>query len=345
MTPSPSIPEIAGVLSAAELLATADHLASLQLADGMIPWFPGGHCDPWNHVECAMALDVAGRHAEAMAAYRWLAAVQLPSGAWHNYYLASGRIEDAKLDTNVCAYVATGAWHHWLSTRSTADAAELWPMVDRALAWVLDQRRDDGLVLWAVEDDGTRTWDYALLTGSSSIAHALDCGVRLAGVAGHRRPAWSRAAATIVEHVVERPAAFEPKQRWAMDWYYPALSGALGVGAGKARLADGWSTFVMDGLGVRCVSDEPWVTASETAECSIAHAVIGDTATATDLLAWTRRHRRDDGAYWTGIVYPQEIRFPFEEHTSYTAAAVLLAADAITGATPASRIFTAPSTD
>ena len=30
----------------------------------MIPWFPGGHCDPWNHVECAMALDVVGLHDE-----------------------------------------------------------------------------------------------------------------------------------------------------------------------------------------------------------------------------------------------------------------------------------------
>ena len=84
----------------------------------MIPWFPGGHCDPWNHVESAMALDVAGFHAEAMAAYRWLVATQLPSGAWHNYVGSDGSVEERKLDTNVCAYVATGALHHWLSTGS-----------------------------------------------------------------------------------------------------------------------------------------------------------------------------------------------------------------------------------
>ena len=34
------------------------------------------------------------------------------------------------------------------------------------------------------------------------------------------------------------------------------------------------------------------------------------------------------------------MRFPFEEHTSYTAAAVVLAADAIAGASPASALFT-----
>jgi len=109
----------------------------------------------------------------------------------------------------------------------------------------------------------------------------------------------------------------------------------------KARLADRWDEFCMEGKGIRCVSDEPWVTASETAECAIAHAAIGDLSTAVDLLAWTRSHRRDDGAYWTGIVYPSLERFPFGETSAYTAAAIILAADAITGASPASSVFAA----
>jgi len=33
------------------------------------------------------------------------------------------------------------------------------------------------------------------------------------------------------------------------------------------------------------------------------------------------------------------VQFPFEEHSAYTAAAVILAADAISGATPAAGIF------
>jgi hypothetical protein len=107
----------------------------------------------------------------------------------------------------------------------------------------------------------------------------------------------------------------------------------------KARMNDGWDTFAMEGRGVRCVSDEPWVTASETAECAIAHAVIGDLATATDLIRWTRPHRRRDGAYYTGLVYPGEIRFPVEEVSAYTGAAVILAADAVDAASPASGVF------
>ena len=38
-----------------EVVATAASIAAVQRHDGMIPWFEGGHCDPWNHVEAAMA--------------------------------------------------------------------------------------------------------------------------------------------------------------------------------------------------------------------------------------------------------------------------------------------------
>jgi hypothetical protein len=95
----------------------------------------------------------------------------------------------------------------------------------------------------------------------------------------------------------------------------------------------------MDGLGVRCVSDEPWVTAAETAECAIAHVAVGDRDTAIDLLRWTRAHRQDDGSYATGLVHPERIVFPDGERTAYTAAAIILAADAVTGASPASGLF------
>ena len=62
------LPDVPGVVTAAELLETVDAIASVQLPDGNIPWFPGGHTDPWNMVEAAMALDLGGRHEESRAA-------------------------------------------------------------------------------------------------------------------------------------------------------------------------------------------------------------------------------------------------------------------------------------
>jgi hypothetical protein len=341
-----TIPDLPGVLSRDEILASAEHLAGLQTDTGMIPWFPGGHCDPWNHVETAMALDVAGFHREAERAYEWLAEIQRPDGSWFNYYLPDGHrddtVEEPKLDTNVCAYIATGVWHHWRCTSDRGFVDNLWPVVERALDWVLSLRRPDGLVLWAVEP-GDQPWDYALLTGSSSIQHALRCGAAVGLATGSPRPDWVEAADVMCSMIAHEPHAFQPKTRWAMDWYYPVLTASITGEAAKARLAEGWPTFAMEGLGIRCVYDEPWVTASETAEAALSFAAIGDFATACDLLAWTRGHRLDSGAYLTGLVHPERIVFPFDEHTSYTAAAAILAADAIAGATPASDLFVHPS--
>lgn len=337
------LPHVDGVLSADEVIDSAEWIASLQVPSGMIPWWPGGHCDPWNHVETAMALDVAGFHDEAERAYDWLADVQRPDGSWWNYYLPDGSVEEAKLDTNVCAYIATGVWHHWLCTRDRAFVDHLWPVVERAVDWVLGMRRPDGTVLWACEEFD-RPWDYALLTGSASIAHALRCAVQLAELTLSPRPDWAAAEVVLTAAVAHRPDAFEPKVRWAMDWYYPVLTGAIAGAAAVEHLAARWDEFVMPGRGVRCVHDEPWITASETAECAIAYAAVGDIDMASDLLAWTRTHRLASGAYWTGIVYPTMERFPYEETSAYTAAAVILAADAITNASPAGQLF-APALD
>ncbi|MBK9180349.1 MAG: prenyltransferase [Acidimicrobiales bacterium] len=331
------IPEVDGVLSAAEAERTADAIAAQQTPQGLILWFPGGHADPWNHVEAAMALAVAGRRAEAELAYRWLADHQLPTGAWHHYYLADG-IEDPKFDTNVTAYVAAGVWHHWLVTRDRGFLETMWPVVDRAIEFVLDLQTPRGEIIWARHADGT-PWSFALLTGSSSIAHSLRCAIAIAEEMGEERPDWELAAARLSHVIATQPDAFAPKHRWAMDWYYPVLAGVIEGRAGRDHLARRWGTFAMGGRGIRCVSDRPWVTAAETCECSLAHLAVGDRDTALSLFAWAQRLRHHDGSYWTGIVYPEEINFPGGEQSTYTAAAVLLAADALAGASPAAGLF------
>jgi hypothetical protein len=84
----------------------------------------------------------------------------------------------------------------------------------------------------------------------------------------------------------------------------------------------------MNGYGVRCVSTNDWVTAAETAECVLALDALGLTSAALDLFSCTLRHRREDGSYWTGLAYPDAATFPHHETTSYTAAAIILAAGA-----------------
>lgn len=329
---------VAGILSGSEVAATAESIASVQLASGMIPWFPGSHADPWNHVEAAMALDVAGRRAEAEAAYDWLVGSQRPDGAWHQYYVADG-VEADKLDANVCAYVATGTWHHFLCTGDTGFLQSLWPVVEAAVGFVLGLQTRRGEILWARHADGT-PWSFALLTGSSSIGHSLGCALAIARRLGHQRPRWQRARTKLAQVVAEVPDAFAPKDRWAMDWYYPVLAGLVVDEAARRRLAAGWDRFVLPGAGVRCVHDRPWVTTAETSECAIAHLAAGSDVRALELFTWAQALRADDGSYFTGIVLPEGVHYPGEERSTYSAAAVLLAADALSGTSPASGLFT-----
>ncbi|MEM8922449.1 MAG: prenyltransferase [Actinomycetota bacterium] len=332
-----TIPSVEGIVTADDLLQTGETIAELQLPSGMIEWFPGGHADPWNHIETAMALATVGLDAEAERAYQWLADIQRSDGAWHNYYLADG-VEEAKFDVNCIAYIATGVWHHYLATADRGFIETMWPVVDAAIEYVLDLQTRRGEVVWARHENGM-PWDYALLTGSSSIRHSLGCARELAATVGKERPNWLDADKRLTDTIANCPEAFEPKDRWAMDWYYPVLSGAVTGDEARARINARWDEFVMAGKGVRCVSDQEWVTAAETCECAIAVLGTGDRARALDLFRWSQNLRDADGSYFTGIVYPERVNYPGHERSSYTAAAVILAADALAGLNPTSELF------
>ena len=66
-----TFPHVPGVLTPAQCRQTAQSIAATQESSGAIPWFDGGHTDPWDHVENAMALTAAGLLEPARAAFEW----------------------------------------------------------------------------------------------------------------------------------------------------------------------------------------------------------------------------------------------------------------------------------
>ena len=179
---------------------------------------------------------------------------------------------------------------------------------------------------------------YALLSGCASIHQSLRCAVALAKLADDPRPDWELAADQLGHLVARHPEAFADKSRFAMDWYYPVLGGAVRGQDADRRLASAWDTFVVPGLGVRCVSDEPWVTAAETCELVIALDACGMRDQALEVFASVQHLRHQDGSYWTGWQFANQAPFP-RERSSWTAAAVVLAADALTGFSGGAGIF------
>ena len=335
--------------------AACRRIRDVQTATGAIPWFEGGVFDPWNHVEAAMALGVGGHRSAAERAFDRLAETQTCYGAWWGAYGNAVPMHDhvqmerapgpEVIDTNFTAYVAAGVWHLYRLTGARQMLVRYWPMVDRALDFVVAQQLPGGGIAWCVDADG-RPAQEALRAGSSSVYFSLGCGLAAAGALGLSRPGWQQArarlgAALSLTQPQATAAQFAAKSRYSMDWYYPVLCGAIGGAQARQHLAEGWARYVRPGLGCLCVDDAPWVTVAETAERALAIAATGNRLRAREVLGWALPWRDDSGAFWMGYQYEEGIVWP-AERPAWTAAAVVLAVDALYGLTPASTVFTAP---
>ncbi len=330
------IPALDGVLDCDQVAATAASIARAQEPDGALPWSPGEHTDTWNHIEAAMALVVGGQPDAAHAAYDWCLATQRADGSWP-MRLLGGVVADASTETNMCAYLAVGVWHHWLVRRDERFVRRCWTAVRRGLDVVVSLQLPFGGVAWSREDGG-RVNAEALLAGSSSIFHALRAGIALSELMDDHQPEWELAAGRLGHALRRHPDLFMDKSGFSMDWYYPVLAGAVRGDDGHALLATRWDDFVQPGLGIRCVAENPWVTGAETCELVLALDALGDRGRALTLLRDMQHLRHADGGYWTGYVYADDAIWP-RHLTTYTAAAVVLAVDALSTTTPGADLF------
>jgi tetratricopeptide (TPR) repeat protein len=334
--PGAWVPEVPGIITADQILATGRSIAAEQQPTGAIGW-PDGHVDAWNHVECAMALTASGQHAAARRAYTWLAEHQNRDGSWA-VCAADGTAAEQHTESNHAAYAAVGVWHELLVTGDEDFAARMWPVVRSAIEFAVGLQTARGEIIWRRLTDGSAD-SYALLTGNASMYQSLGCAIALAERIGEPQPDWELAAAQLGHTVACHGDVFADKSRFSMDWYYPVLGGPVRGAAAERLLKAGWDTYLVPELGVRCVSDEPWVTAAETCELAITLEAIGDREKALELFEQIQFLRDDpSGAYWTGWQFVNRKHYP-HERSAYTAAAVVLAADALSDSTGAAGIF------
>ncbi len=320
---------------------TSQYLLDCQQSDGSIVWDSEGKLDPWDHCESAMGLSVAGELDAAKAAYRWLQKNQLEDGSWWANYRHGQPVLEGRRETNFVAYIATGIWHYYLVSRDSDFAREMFCTVKRAIDCVLSYQSAHGEIAWAFDARG-RCLDDALVTGCSSIYKSLECAINLADLLDEDAAGWSRAYHRLGEAIKHKPQRFdrswESKARYSMDWFYPILAGIYEGEEASARLDARWDTFVRPGMGCLCVSDEPWVTVAESCELTMALVAAGRREQALELYSWLHQWTDDNGVYWTGYQYKIQEFWPVEK-TSWTSAAVLLAADSLFGYTGAARLF------
>lgn len=321
--------------------ATTAFIRQTQLPSGEIPWFDGGYADPWDHVEAAMGLSIGGELDGAERAYHWLTQQQLADGSWWAAYRDGDIHNPERRESNFVAYIATGVWHHYLISNNAEFLHSMWPTVQKAIEFVLALQTPHGDIHWAVNAQ-SKPLEDALITGCSSIYKSLECAHNIAVTLGQPQPHWLKARQLLGQALRHKPHRFdrtwESKARYSMDWFYPILTGVLDPAQAQACLAERWSDFVREGMGCRCVSDEPWVTVAETCELVLALLAAGDQARATEVYSWLHQWRHQDGSYWTGYQWVEDLLWP-DERPTWTAGAILLAADALSLHTPAAKLL------
>lgn len=324
-----------------ELEETVNYIEEVQLESGLIPWYENGTADPWDHVESAMGLSIGGRFQAAKQAYEWMSKNQLEDGSWYAAYNYDGSVADRTRETHRSSYVATGVWHHYLITGDESFLEQMWPTVRRAISFTLRLQTEHGDVEWAINEDDEVDHD-SLLTGCSSIFKSLECAINIAETINTDFDGWKFARKRLGRAIRNKPHRFdrtwESKDRYSMNWFYPVLCGVYTGVPAHIRMTRYWDEFVEMGLGCRCVSDEPWVTVAETSELIMSLEAIGEHSQAATLFSWLYQWQDGDGGYWTGYQFDEETLWP-EEKPTWTAGAVLLAADALADTTPASKLF------
>jgi len=312
-------------------------IVETQKESGEIPWCEGAKTDPWDHVEAAMGLSVGGYLKEAKQAFKWMARTQLADGSWHASY-KEGVPQDRIRDSNMSSYIAVGVFHYYLITGDMAFLKNMWPNIEAAINFALSLQAPGGEIYWAVSPEGNID-TMALLTGSSSVYMSIKCALAIAEKIGCRRPAWQEGLRKLRHAIQHKPHLFNmTKSRYSMDWFYPILSGALTGESAQKRIDRFWNKFVIKDQGVRCVSDRPWVTVAETCEFIVTLAAIGNLRLANILFNWIQNKTNQDGSYWCGFTCPDMTIWP-EDKSTWTNAAVLLAADAVFNLTPAGQLF------
>ena len=326
----------------------ASYIKSVQLDCGAIPWFTGYKLDPWDHSEAIMALNISGEQQRAHEAFLWLERNQNSDGSWYAKYLGDerdGDLDRYKVETNFVAYPATALWHAFLCSGDLSILDEFFPMVERAINYVVAQQNPEGDIQWALSDQESLPRD-ALVTASASVLRSLECAVNISETLDKYNCDWLMAHSRLSEALKNKPWRFdrswESKARFSMDWFYPILSGVYSTDEAKLRIEQSKDRFIIEDYGCKCVSDEPWVTVAESCELVIALIAAGKKEEAFAIFHKLQRWQDSDGGFWTGYQYEDECIWP-NEKTTWTAAAVALACDALFELSPASHLFTEPS--
>jgi len=305
-----------------ELLSAKNWILKNQKDNGEILWDDKGKWDFWDHCECLIALSIYEEWDAFRRGLDFCLSKVDQEGLVKSQYV-DGKISQDYFEAHHAPYIFLPLLQKYLIDNDINYLLKYRSEIHQIYKGTLKFKDADGYYHWALDQNGLL--DDTLVTSS--------CSLELS------RRAYNKICKLIqdedcIDHdkIISENKLNSNKfdrggidrSRFSMDSYYPILCGS---GTKKDAIKT-LNKFYVNGLGIKCVEEEPWVTFAESSECIMALYKIGLKKEARKIFDEVMKHKNSKGYFSTGYQYELGVYWPKEDST-WTNAAVIMAADCI----------------
>ena len=305
-----------------DLKSAKDWIMSNQNDKGAILWDQKGKWDYWDHCECLIALAIYQEWDAFDKGIHFCLGQLDKKGLVKSEYINEKVTKDF-IEAHHTAYIFLPLLQKYLIDQDLDYLKSFRTEIHLIYAALRKFKREDGFYFWAQDKNGFS--DNSLITATCSIELSRRAYNRICEIIGDKD--YLDASEAITSESLKSKKFNRDgidRSRFSMDAYYPLL-----CNCGKKTDAEKvLQKFYVEGMGVKCVAEEPWVTLAESSECVIALFKIGMKAEASKIFSEILKYKNSSGYFPTGYQYDLDIFWP-DENSTWTNAAIIMAADCL----------------
>ena len=304
-----------------DLQSAKDWIISNQSSNGAIYWDEKGKCDAWDHCECLIALAIFEEWTAFDRGIDWVLNNINSEGLIYSEFNLN-EPSKAFFEAHHAAYIFLPILQRYLIDGKKEYLKKRFKELRTIYKGMKSFQDDDGYFFWAKSSQGYA--DNSLITAS--------CSIELS------RRAYKCISEIIGENFADNEDFLNKemlaskkfnrdgidRSRFSMDSYYPLLCGY----GDQKDITVLLQNFYIEGLGIKCVIEEPWVTLAESSECVIALLKSGEKEIAHKIFNDIVKLKNKNGVFPTGYQYKLDLLWP-DENSTWTNAAVIMAADCL----------------
>ena len=314
-----------------KLAPAKDWIIKNQNINGAINWDHRGKCDPWDHCECLIALAIYEEWEPFIKGVDWFFN-NLNSEGHIPSEFKNDEITKDYYESHHAPYIFLPLYQKFLIDNDIDYLKKYKKQIQTIYETTLAFADSQGFLFWAKDEKGFS--DNSLLTASCSVHISLKIFEKIGDILeldySHNEILLNEEK--IYSKKFDRDEI--SRKRFSMDNYYPFL---CGIGNDE-KIGKVLGDFYKEGLGIKCVIEEPWVTFAESSEFIISMVKMKKNEDAKKIFQEIMKFQDNRGIFPTGYQYKLDILWP-DEFSTWTNAAVIIAADCVFGISKYKNVF------